>query len=204
MKEKIVLFAFFLSGMSALIYEVVWTRPLQLVFGSTVYAVATILTAFMAGLALGSFIGAKLLKKIDNPLYVFAIIEAIIALYGIAVIAIFNWLPYPYLAIRNAFQLNFTFFTFLQFLLAFLVLILPTTLMGMTWPIVNKAFIKDVKTSAETTGILYSVNTFGAIFGSFAGGFFLIPAFGVQMSTIFAAVSNFIAAGLVYFFGRER
>lgn len=111
--KLILLFGFFLSGMAALIYEVVWTRPLSLIFGSTIYAVSTMLSAFMAGLALGAYILSKYSDKLKNPLYVFALLEVGIGIYGLLIIGLFNILPYPYLWLWNKFNPSFAVFSFI-------------------------------------------------------------------------------------------
>jgi spermidine synthase len=196
--KKLLLLGFFFSGMAALIYEVVWTRPLSLIFGSTIYAVSTMLSAFMGGLALGSFISSKYADDLKNPLYTFALLEIGIGIYGLLMIWLFNLLPYPYLWVWNNFNLSFGVFSFVQFILVFLVLLIPTTLMGATWPVVNKAYIKHFEKLGKGTGTLYSVNSFGAIIGSWAAGFILIPWLGIKGSSIFAATINLIV-GLTIF-----
>jgi spermidine synthase len=203
-KNIIILAAFALSGVAALIYEVVWFRSLQLIFGSTVYAVSTMLTAFMAGLALGSWLMAKYTDKLKNPLFIFAVIEVLIGLYGLTIISIFNWLPFPYIAIWKAFHPSFEIFSLVQFLLAFLVLLIPTALMGATWPVVNKVYVKHIDSLGKSAGILYSVNSFGAILGSFSAGFILIPILGIKNSSIFAAILNLIAAILIFYLSRRE
>ncbi len=202
--NNILLFGFFLSGMAALIYEVVWIRPLTLIFGSTVYAVSTMLSAFFAGFALGSFILSKYADRLKNPLYAFALLEIGIGIYGLVIIWLFNILPVPYLWAWNNFDLSFGIFNFLQFALAFLVLLIPTTLMGATWPVVNKAYIKHVEGVGKGTGTLYSVNSLGAIFGSLSAGFILIPLLGIKGSSMFAAVLNLIVGTLIYFMSKSK
>ena len=81
--RSIILMFFFLSGASGLIYEVVWSRMLGLVFGATVYAVTTVLTAFMAGMALGSFYFGRSIDRRDNPLKIYAYLQ-----FGIGVFAL--------------------------------------------------------------------------------------------------------------------
>jgi spermidine synthase len=193
------LLGFFLSGMAALIYEVVWTRPLSLIFGSTIYAVSTMLSAFMAGLALGSFIASKYADNLKNPLYIFALLELGIGIYGLLIIGLFNILPFIYLWLWDMFRLGF-----IQFILNFSVLLIPTTLMGSTWPVVNKAYIRHMENIGKGTGTLYSVNSFGAILGSWAAGFILIPWLGIKGSSIFAAVLNLIIGVLIFFISRSK
>jgi len=201
--KNIILIAFLISGMAALIYEVVWFRPLQLVFGSSVYAISTILTAFLGGLALGSFLFSRYADKVKNPLMIYAYLELGIAIYGVLIIHLFNILPYPYYSLFTSLKSNFEIFLFGQFLLMFAVMLVPTTLMGGTWPMVNKAFVTEFHKLGKGVGELYSVNSFGAIIGSFAGGFLIIPLLGVRNGSLFAAMLNFIAAIIIFYFARK-
>ncbi len=198
LKNKLILFAFFLSGMAALMYEVIWTRPLSLIFGTTIYAISTILAAFMAGLSLGSYIGSRYADRLKNPLFAFSLLEISIGIYGLAIIWIFNFLTIPYLFIFDVLNPSFFAFTIIQFLLVFAVLLIPTTLMGATWPIVNKAFIRDIDRVGEGTGLLYTANSAGAIIGPLAAGFLLIPLIGIKASVTIAAFLN-LAAGTIIF-----
>src|ERR1044071_10278829 len=91
-----ILLCFFASGMSGLVYQVVWVRELVLVFGATTFAVSTVLTAFMGGLALGSFYFGRRSEKIARPLRLYGILEIGIGIYGLAVPFIFAALPVVY------------------------------------------------------------------------------------------------------------
>ena len=202
--KNFVLIAFFVSGMAALVYEIVWFRPLQLVFGSSVYALSTMLTSFMAGFALGSYLFSRFADRIKKPLMVFVIIELCIAIYGILIIFLFNALPSIYFSVQGSLHGNFTLFALVQFLLMFSVMLIPTVLMGGTWPIANKIFVDNFDKLGKGTGELYSANSLGAIFGSFGAGFILIPLLGIRNSSLFAALLNFIAAIILYSLIREK
>ena len=120
-KRKLLLIAFAISGMTALIYEIVWSRPLQLIFGSTIYAVSTILTTFFIGFSLGSYLFRNIADKTKNPLALFGILELGIGIYGLVILSIFKFLTPIYLALD---------IPILNFLLLFSVIIIPTTLFG--------------------------------------------------------------------------
>src|SRR5438093_8422389 len=92
----IILLCFFASGVSGLVYQVVWVRELVLVFGATTFAVSTVLTAFMGGLALGSYYFGRRSEKVDKPLRLYGLLEIGIGLYGLAVPLIFALLPSIY------------------------------------------------------------------------------------------------------------
>lgn len=195
--KKIILVAFILSGMAALIYEVVWTRPLSLIFGSTVYAVSTMLAAFMAGLALGSYLISKYTDKIKNLPSTYALLELGIGLYGVSLIFIFNYLPSIYIVLYNSFHTSFYFFSLIQFVLVFFVLMIPTTLMGATWPVVAKFYTE--RRVGKGIGEIYSANNLGAIIGSFSAGFILIPLLGIKYSFIFAGSVNIFVGSFILF-----
>lgn len=177
--------------MATFIYEVVWIRPLSIVFGSTVYATSTMLTAFMAGFALGSYLFRHRADKTKNPLRLFYMLEFGIGLYGLMIIPLFAYLPFLYLSF---YKISPFLFKLLQFALAFSILIIPTTLMGATWPVVNKAYTYEIERLGKRVGSLFSVNSLGNVLGSLAAGFFLIPILGVRGTLLFSASLNLLVA----------
>ncbi len=187
-----ILLCFFASGMSGLVYQVVWVRELVLVFGATTFAVSTVLTAFMGGLALGSFYFGRRSEKILRPLRLYGLLEIGIGIYGLAVPFIFALLPSIYHPIWQWLQLSFFALSIVRFLFAILVLILPTALMGATLPILSSYYARDARRIGLRVGSLYSLNTFGAVFGAAATGFLLIPTLGMHATTVTAAAINII------------
>lgn len=196
--KNMFLFAFALSGMTALIYEIVWSRPLQLIFGSTIYAVSTILTTFFIGFALGSFVFRNFADKTKNPVLLFAMIEFGIGLYGLIILYLFKILPGIYLSSN---QIQGT--QFLQFLIIFLILIIPSSLFGASWPVVNKIYINSEKFGRDA-GKLYSFNSFGAFAGSIGAGFLLIPLLGIRTTSILVACTNIFIAVIILIFSNKQ
>lgn len=188
----VILLCFFASGMSGLVYQVVWVRELVLVFGATTFAVSTVLTAFMGGLALGSFYFGRRSEKITRPLRLYGLLEIGIGAYGLAVPFIFAVLPSIYHPLWQWLQLSFFTLSIVRFLFATLVLILPTALMGATLPILSSYYARDSRRIGLRVGSLYSLNTFGAVFGAAATGFLLIPMLGMHATTATAAAINII------------
>jgi len=186
--NKVILIAFMISGMTALIYEVVWARPLQLIFGSTIYAVSTILTTFLVGFSLGSYLFRNIADNSKNPFRLFALIELGIGLYGLIILGLFEILPPIYLSIANISGLQF-----IQFILLFVLIIIPATLFGATWPVVNRIYVRFEKTGRDI-GKLYSFNSFGSFLGPIAAGFVLIPLLGIRTTSIFTACLNLLIA----------
>jgi spermidine synthase len=187
--RKILLIAFVFSGMAALIYQLAWIRPLQFLLGSTIYTMSIIFGVFMLGLALGSLIISKYTDKIRNLPVAYALMELGIGFYGVILLSIFNLLPKIYNSLYGL-HTNFYLFEVVQFGLVFLVLLIPTTLMGATFPIIAKFYTKEK--IGKGVGEVYSANNLGAIIGSFIAGFILIPLFGIKFSIIFAGAINLL------------
>ncbi len=132
MIRPVVLLCFFLSGFSGLLYEVLWLRMLILIFGSTTLAVSTVLTSFMGGLALGSYLFGRIMDRKKRPLLYYGLLEGVIGLYALMIPWLFTFLIPIYRVLWEHFHPNFLGFTMMQFLLVFLVLVIPTTCMGAT------------------------------------------------------------------------
>lgn len=193
--NKLILALFFLSGACGLVYEIVWTRMLSHVFGTTVYAVSTVLAAYMAGLALGSYVFGKIADKHGRPMKIYGILEAGIGITALLVPVSFNALKNIYVALHS---INNDFvFSALRFITSFLVLMIPTTLMGGTLPILSRYFVKKADRVGLNIGRVYSVNTFGALAGCLITGFILIENLGINNAIILAAAINIIIAFIV-------
>lgn len=187
------LVAYAVSGAAALVYEVAWMRELGSTLGATAYAPATMLTAFMMGLGIGSLLGGWLAKLSKSPLRNAA--RAELAIAGFSAIALLGIVYLPgwlYDALSRS-RVSAGMFFALQFIVSFAVMLLPTVAMGLTFPLVME--------SASRTGAagrwasrLCTSNTLGAILGSLAAGFVLIPAFGSKGALVFAAVLSATAA----------
>ncbi|MBI2115904.1 MAG: fused MFS/spermidine synthase, partial [candidate division NC10 bacterium] len=179
---RAILACFFLSGATGLVYEVIWTRMLGLVFGHTVYAVSTVLAAFMGGLAAGSILFGRLADRSRHPVRLYGLLEGGIGLYCLATPALFRLVEGVYLALHRRLDFSPTAFSLLQFLLAFGILLIPTTLMGGTLPILSRFLVREGETLGRRVGGLYALNTFGAVAGAYAAGFHLLPVLGIQRS----------------------
>lgn len=185
-----VTFLFLASGFSSLIYQVVWTRFLVLVFGSTTFATSTVLSVFMGGLALGSFVAGKMVDKIKRPFLLYGILEGLIGIWALIVPFLFSAAVPLYKVIWQNFHLDLLSFGLLRFVVACAILILPTTCMGATLPLLAKFVTTSLKFVGERVGTLYATNTLGAVFGAGLAGFVLLPVFGLYATTILAALIN--------------
>ena len=169
--------AFFLSGLSSLVLENLWVRMLTLVFGGTTLAIVTVLAAFMSGLALGSALAARFADRVRRPVFVYGLLEAGIALYALLIPSLIGLLPSLYRLFPE--DISAGGMAFVRFGLCFLILLVPTTCMGATLPILSRFFVRSQETVGADVGTIYSINTFGAVAGAFSGGFILMPLLGV-------------------------
>ena len=183
---------FIVSGATGLIYEVLWARMLGLVFGATTLAVSTVLAAFMGGLALGSALAGKLAPRIKKPLATYGWMEIGIAAYALLVPLLFRWIDHVYALIWQQFQPGFFAFSLWRFVLSGLVLLVPTTLMGATLPVLAAAVVFSAGRNSNSVTRLYACNLAGAILGTLTAGFVLLPTLGVRTTIAVAAVLNVI------------
>jgi len=188
--KRAILLAFCLSNASALMYQIVWGRELGYIFGTSMYAISTVLTSFMAGLALGSYFFGKIIDGYNDKVRFFSYLEIAIGAYGIAMIAIFRIIHYLYLFLYDLFSWNQQIFVLSLFMLAFISLIVPTTLMGGTFPVISKIYNSEIKKIGKDIGIVYSADTVGASIGIIAGGFVLLPLWGLSKTAMIAALMN--------------
>jgi spermidine synthase len=192
------------SGTCGLIYEILWMKMLTLVIGNTVFSITTVLTAFMGGLALGSFLAGRLEHKIKNPLKTYGLLEGGIGAYALLLpFLIAGTEPLFRFIYRNV-SPSFYGFSLLRFLVCGIILLVPTTLMGATLPVISKYFVKRQAHLGWTVSKIYGVNTFGAVLGSFAAGFILIPRLGITLTIYSAAFLNLAIAGSVLILFRNR
>jgi spermidine synthase len=188
---------FFASGAAGLIYEIVWTRQLIYVFGSGLYAVTAVLSAFMAGLALGSFLLGRASDRLRFPLRFYALLETVLASAGLLLPLALQQMDRVDGWAYGRWGQNFALLTASRFTVAFFVLLVPTTLMGATLPVLSRALVGQGGASARLglrVGGLYAVNTAGAVAGAFLAGFHLLGTYGVLRTNSLAALLNLVAA----------
>lgn len=188
---------FFLSGASSLIYQVIWTRQMVFVFGSTTFASATVISAFMAGLALGSFVAGRFADRIRNPFLLYGILEAVIGFWALLAPVLFDQALPIYKMFWHQFHLQVLPFSLLRFAIVSLILLIPTSCMGATLPILSRFVTRSLSNVGKRVGILYAINTVGGVAGTLAGGFCLIPAMGLHLTAVVAAAINLLLATAV-------
>ena len=201
--QTVVLAIFVLSGAAGLIYEVVWSRQLVLVFGNTTQAVSAILTGFFGGMAIGSFVGGRVADRVRSPLRMYGILEVVLVVVVLATPITFDLLHEVYRGIYPSLE-GTPFLALLRFALALLALGPATVLMGATLPSLTRHLMGEGALSAAF-GRLYAANTIGAIIGTVAAGLVLIELLGLTGALVVGAACSGIAgvAALVLARGRD-
>ena len=188
---------------ASLAYEVAWLRSLELIFGSASQATATVLAAFMAGLALGSYGFGRKVGGWARPLRTYAWLEIGIGTYAILVPLIFAGLTPAYGALWTAIGASPFLFGIVRFAVCFVVLLPATLFMGATLPVISQHWSQRETSLVSGIGFLYGINTLGAVVGVIVTGFFLLPRLGFATTIAVAVVLNFgVAAAAFYLSGR--
>ena len=179
----ILLGVFLLSGFAALVYQVVWQRALFAIYGTNIEAVSVVVTAFMLGLGLGSFVGGRISRDPRRPLpLLFGVIETLIGLYGAASLAIFDAVG---TATAGA-SMTATFG------LSFTLVLLPTGLMGATLPLLVAHIVRENGNVGRSVGTLYFVNTVGSAAAAFVTSVWLLRYLGKSTTVLSAAALNLL------------
>ena len=201
---RIAIFSLFVaSGAAGLIYEVIWSRLLTYVFGATLLAVSTVLASFMGGLALGSFALGQAADRMRRPLRFYAFLELGIAAGALAVPLLLRLLQSVAGEALGDPSIPFAVRNLARFGVNFAVLLVPTTLMGATLPVLSRFLVRQRESLGLNVGGLYSANTFGAVLGAFLCGFALIALLGVWGAQILAASLNILVFGLAWALSRR-
>ena len=186
---------FLLSGFAALLYQAAWLKKLAVAFGTSHVAVATVLAAYMAGLALGAALAARMAPRVRRPLLVYGVLEAVIGGSALLVpllldaaqalfVFLYGGQPAPAADAGIGQPLYYLAATFL-------ILAVPTGAMGATLPLLSKHAVSEDRQIGPRIGLLYGINTVGAVFGALAAGFVLLPHLGLFGTLWVGAGLNF-------------
>jgi len=188
---------FLCSGAAGLIYEVVWSKQLAYLLGSSLHSVATVVAAFLGGLALGARVLGGPLARRPGLARVYAALEVGVALLGVALLPLLRSLDAPVGHLYRLFGGESLPFALSRVALLLVLLVPPAALMGATLPVL----VGRVERGVLGSGLawLYSINTLGAVAGSVLAGFVLLPHLGLTAATLVAAALNLLAAAMAWF-----
>jgi len=189
LRFRIILLCFFLSGLTALIYQTAWTREFAFVFGTSELAVATVLAAYMGGLAVGSAAAARFALRVQRPVLLYGLLELAIGVSALLVpLAIRAVTVLHHFAFAGQVDAGGIASALFYVMASFLVLGVPTAFMGATLPLLARQAVRSDSELGPRIGLLYSMNTVGAVVGTVLAAFLLLPALGLS-GTVGAAVA---------------
>jgi spermidine synthase len=174
---------FVLSGAAGLIYELIWVRQLYQVFGSTIHSVTTVVAAYMGGLGLGAWILGRRADRHAHPVLLYGLLEIAIGVFGLLSPWLTQGIGTVYLGVAHAMRPGLWAGTAIKFVFAFVVLLVPTFLMGGTLPVLTRAFARDRSDRLRgELALFYGLNTFGGVVGCLLAGYVLIEFVGLRTS----------------------
>ena len=187
---------FFISGFSALVYQVSWQRLLFTGFGVDLTSITLIISVFMMGLGIGAFFGGRIADKFPQKIILlFCLVELFIGIFGL--VSYYLILGLQFILIQASLPVLSVF--------TFLLLLLPTFLMGLTLPLLTGYFNQFIDNIGQSIGTLYFYNTLGAAMGALATGFILFNYLTLSQTIQLAAVFNIAIAGLIFMlYGRNH
>lgn len=201
---RFILYAcFFLSGMAGLIYQVVWSKYFNLFLGATSYSTAILLSTFMGGLALGNHIFGKFVDRIRNPLRLYSFLEFGIGIACALFPLYFDLLFNLYFIVARGSIPNTTGNIILKIIFSIFTILVPTTLMGGTLPVMSKFIIRQIQEVGAKVGLLYFLNTVGAILGTLIGGYFIIHTLGIDFSMQLFSFVNLLIGVVTYYLSKR-
>ena len=204
MSSRAAVFAlFYLSGIAGLIYQTLWLRRLSVVFGVTVYAASTVLAAFMAGLAIGSALSERVLRRRIAPLAAFGIAEILIGVTGLLSPVLIDAASFLYSTLHDLSPESLGVQTIARLVSSFAILALPTTMMGITLPLLTAAVSRETEDAGASVSWLYALNTLGAMTGALLAGYLLIPMIGISNAFMLAAAVNVLVGVTALWIGRD-
>ncbi len=192
---------FVLSGAAGLIYEIVWSRQLVLVFGNTTQAVSAILAGFFGGMAIGAVLGGRIADRVRSPLRMYGVLELLLVVVVIATPLSFRLIHEAYRAVYPSIE-GTPMLVLVRLALAVLALAPATVMMGATFPALVRHFARDEALS-EAFGRLYSANTIGAVLGTLVAGLVLIELLGLSGALLVGATCSAIAGLIALWLARD-
>ncbi|MCB0385006.1 MAG: fused MFS/spermidine synthase, partial [Bdellovibrionales bacterium] len=195
----LIVFCFFLTGFTSLVLEVAWSRAFAPILGSSLYSAATVVGAFMGGLALGAWLISRWKGALTRPMRTFAFLQIVIGIVGTISIPLLHWTSPLYSTIYSMGGEGSALFLTLRFLVVGLQLGLPVTLMGMLLPLASSLFQEQkLEHGSAWTSVLYGATTAGAVLGSVASGFVLLPQLGLTFTCVVVGLIDILVGAVVF------
>jgi spermidine synthase len=209
---SLILGLFVVSGAAGLIDQLCFSKYLSYVVGATAHAVSAVLSAFMTGLALGAYLGGKFARRVRRPLLAYGVLELVVAVTVALSPAAFEALQPLYAAIARSAPGSLVVLSAVRWLLALLIVVVPTTAMGATLPLLSRLLPASGSDASDATasalrerrlGALYASNTAGGAIGALLAAYVILPALGMSATVLLAAFASACVGALAIVFGRR-
>ena len=189
-----------LSGACALIYEIAWMRIINLLIGSSIYAFTLLLAAYLGGLGVGSFFFSRKFDHQKDLFLLLGLLQIGIGGAALSLTPFFEKLSLLMVPFFNQFSHNFILLQALEFFGLFMILLVPSAMLGMLFPLFCKIEIKNFKSFGSAVGTVYLVNGLGAVLGIILSSLLLIPWIGLQKTVLFAVAINVLIGSFMLLF----
>lgn len=189
---------FFFSGATSLVLEVAWAKELTYALGNSIHATSTVIAAFMAGLGLGSIAAGRPIFAHLAPIKTYALLQLLIGIAGFVSISVLRSTAPVFEVVYQDLAVGPSIFLLLRFAVVFPLMAAPATLMGMSLPLVVEARSHEELGVASNAGMIYGLNTLGAVTGTYVAGFLLIPILGLSHTCMAVGIIDF-GIGLALF-----
>ncbi len=203
---RLLLMGLGISGLTSFAYEVYWTRSLVFVLGNSTYALTSVLTAFLTGIAIGGMVARQLVDRVRDRLALFGWVQIFIAVTAAAALPVLFHFVEPG-AIRGYLRQasdDVAVLMLARFSIAMLVMLVPAVLIGMTFPVVARIGIVHLQATGARVGLVYASNTLGNVAGALLPGFVLLPWLGIQRGILLMAALNALVGLAVLAASRRR
>lgn len=191
----------FLSGMTTLIYEIVFARKVSMIFGSTIYSMSTVISAFLIGFSVGALVYNRRFKGAANPFKVLFVCQVVVVASSVLFLYSQDILYRLFFLLFEVFGSSFHLFVIAKSLVLGLLLMIPTTAFGLFFVTACHTYMAGRQDVA--VGNVYSASNFGSVAGSWGSGFILVPMLGLNASILLAvAVNGVLAVALLWLWKR--
>jgi len=195
--SAVVLVTVFAVNFLSLVYQVIWTRNIMAIFGSTALSVSTTLTVFLSGIALGGYLGGKWIRRIENKHRALGILLVVLGAYCFFVGYLFQVIDLIFAMVFHGIE-SAIVTNLLKLFFTFLILIFPTTIIGSIFPITTYLYSFETGKLGKDVAFIYFLDTFGAALGALISGFILVPMVGLRESS-FIAAALYVLLGILLF-----
>ncbi|MEE9542366.1 MAG: fused MFS/spermidine synthase, partial [Thermodesulfobacteriota bacterium] len=192
----ILLFSIFAINFLSLVYQVVWVRKIMVIFGTTALSISTILTVFLAGIALGGYLGGILIRRVEHKYRLCGLALIVLGLYCLASVYMFSLVRFPFQHLSTLIASEL-WIIFIKFILCSAILIVPTTIIGAMFPVMTYLYSVEFKSLGRDVASLYCLDTLGAAIGAALCGFVLVPFVGLTRTSLFAGLAYLILGVII-------